>query len=129
MAVDLFLPYAGLASSRTPSTGEFAARDSLDDHFGAYPVRVRCGTSATVARDAIIDLLSLSATTFSWRFGCFPRGNSCILSLVELQVLVPNPDGSRTNRMVLYDRCGACERLKNRPDTSRPAEFVPVVPR
>jgi len=77
------------------------------------------------ARNALIDLLDHSATTFYWDMRCLGtlsvRYNTCTMHIAPLEITTVGPDGKPANpggqiatlaggRQVLeYDRCGGCE--------------------
>ncbi|HEY4359904.1 MAG TPA: hypothetical protein VGN17_02995 [Bryobacteraceae bacterium] len=76
-------------------------------------------------RDALIDLLDRSATTFYWDMKCrgtlAPRYNICSVEVGPLEIGTVGPDGKPINpggqvvtatsgqRILKYDRCGGCE--------------------
>lgn len=78
----------------------------------------------TTARDALIDLLDRSATTFYWDMKCMGtssvRYNVCYVNVGPIEI-APAPDGAPANpggkierlangkQMRVYDRCGGCE--------------------
>jgi hypothetical protein len=68
--------------------------------------------SNMTARDALIDLLDRSATTFIWDLRC--RGtasekyNLCVLNLGPLEVTTVGADGKPAKQPLRYDRCGGC---------------------
>lgn len=82
------------------------------------------GAAGAVARDAVLDLLDRSATTFSWSLGCGPLKKMCYFGIGEVRILTTGPDGRMTTKMVLYDRCGDCERVKNRAAAPPPPPLV-----
>jgi hypothetical protein len=110
--------------SRTPGV------DPFEDHFAVGSSRFSWGTSETVARDAVLDLLERSATTYSWHNGCDAKAKSCFFSISELQRKVAGPNGRLTDELVLYDRCPSCaEAIRNRPAPAQPAavwDFKPI---
>jgi hypothetical protein len=118
---------AGIGMEFSPDTVTLTPGfDPFEAHFGADPIRFPWGTSGTVARDAIVDLLDRSATTYSWSLGCEPgHSTKCYFSLGEIQITVTGTNGRPMNKMVLYDRCGACDRLKNRPEEHYSPVIVP----
>ncbi len=77
------------------------------------------------ARDALIDLLDHSATTFYWDMKCrgtiTVRHNECFMYVAPVEIGTVGPDGKPINpgghietlvggqRMIEYDRCGGCE--------------------
>jgi hypothetical protein len=38
----------------------------------------------------------------------------CSFGIGEVRILTTGPDGRMTTKMVLFDRCGDCDRVKNR---------------
>jgi hypothetical protein len=64
------------------------------------------------ARDALIDLLGRSATTFFWDMRCRGTGsekyNICVLNLGPLEITTVGADGRPMERQLRYDRCGGC---------------------
>ncbi len=86
------------------------------------------GVYSAVARDALIDLLNQSATTFSWRLMC--QGSSqasdrlCALNLRAIEVAVtdslgkPVTDslGQPEKRVLWYDRCKDCSPPEDPPN-------------
>ena len=75
------------------------------------------------ARDALIDLLSNSATTFSWRFNCQPASSPedrfCVLGLVPLMVTRTDAAGDRVQTMIVFDRCERCPKRLPPPPRRR----------
>jgi hypothetical protein len=69
-----------------------------------------------VARDALIDLLNQSATTFSWRLMCLISAQGCALNLRAIEVAVTDSlgkpvidsQGKPEKRGVWFDRCRDC---------------------
>jgi hypothetical protein len=77
------------------------------------------------ARDALIDLLDRSATTFYWDMRCLGtlsvRYNECHMNVGPLEITAVGPDGKPNNpsgqivtlssgqRVLEYDRCGGRE--------------------
>jgi hypothetical protein len=77
------------------------------------------------ARNALIDLLDRSATTFYWDMLCrgtlSVRYNVCTMHIAPLEITAVGPDGKPLNpggkietltngrHMLEYDRCGGCE--------------------
>jgi hypothetical protein len=92
----------------------------FDKAFRAQPEVFQWGVYSAVARDALIDLLNQSATTFSWWLMC--QGSTqasdrlCALNLRALEVAVtdslgkPVTDslGNPEKRVLWYDRCRDC---------------------
>ena len=55
------------------ATTRGSAPDPFEEHFAANtsnPSRFAWGVAGAVARDAVLDLLERSATTFSWSLTC-----------------------------------------------------------
>jgi hypothetical protein len=84
----------------------------FEQHFAAQPARFVWGTSGQPARDAIIGLLSRSATTFSWKLlcenGATPQERLCVLNVVPIEVTVKDTAGHSFNRTLQHDRCPKC---------------------
>lgn len=70
------------------------------------------GAEQRQAREALIDLLTRSATTFSWRFNCQPAESAqdrfCVLGLVPIMVPRTNSRGELIREMITFDRCKKC---------------------
>jgi hypothetical protein len=74
------------------------------------------GTAGPVkARGALLELLSKSATTLSWRFNCQPASSNappfCVLNVDPLRVETRDPTGKVSTRVVAFDRCVRCKPL------------------
>ena len=92
----------------------------FDRAFRAQPEVFQWGVYSTVARDALIDLLYQSATTFSWHLMCGAGAQAsdhlCALNLRAIEVavtdsqgkLVTDSQGKPTMRVLWYDRCSDC---------------------
>jgi len=92
----------------------------FDQAFRAQPEVFQWGVYSAVARDALIDLLNQSATTFSWRLMCQARAQAsdplCALNLRAIEVAVtdslgkPVTDslGNPEKWVLWYDRCRDC---------------------
>ncbi len=116
----------GMKFVPTTASGIPGIDDFFEWDFAADPSRFKWGTSRTVAREAIVDLLDRSATTYSWHLGCEPRQATCAFNIGELHALVAGPNGSLTNKLVQFDRCGACAYVKSRPLPVQPQRvFAP----
>jgi hypothetical protein len=88
--------------------------------FRAQPDVFTWGVYSTVARDALIDLLNQSATTFSWQLMCQSSAQAsdrfCALSLIAIEVAVTDSQGKPVTdsqgkpakRVLWYDRCRDC---------------------
>lgn len=70
------------------------------------------GAEQRQAREALIDLLTRSATTFSWRFNCqpaeSPQDRFCVLNIVPIMVQRTNSRGEMIREMITFDRCKKC---------------------
>ncbi len=77
------------------------------DEFRAQPARFTWGADGVVYRDALIELLDRSATTFAWDFRCQssvrPEDRQCVVNLTKLSVLVTDPDGGRRMQVLRFD--------------------------
>ena len=97
----------------------------FDKAFRAQPEVFQWGVYSAVARDALIDLLNQSATTFSWRLMC--QGSTqasdrlCALNLRAIEVAVTDSlgkpvtdsQGNPEKRVLRYDRCKDCPLLED----------------
>jgi hypothetical protein len=108
-----------LAEALTRSTGM-----QIEANIGAIGVRFNhffvgtgnpifeWGTEQRQAREALIDLLTRSATTFSWRFNCqpaeSPQDRFCVLNVVPIIVQRTNSRGEVIRDMIAFDRCRKC---------------------
>jgi hypothetical protein len=89
---------------------------SFEQHFAAQPARFTWGTKGMSARDAVVDLLERSATTYSWRFYCedgpTPQARQCALNVTPVEVTKESTkkDGTRLpyNITLEWDRCPSC---------------------
>jgi len=105
-----------LAEALTTSTGM-----QIEDSIGAIGLRFNqaftgtgnlwfeWGAEQRQAREALIDLLNRSATTFSWRFNCQPSESAqdrfCVLALVPIMVRRTNSRGEVIREAIAFDRC------------------------
>ncbi len=92
----------------------------IDNAFRAQPEVFQWGVHSVVARDALIDLLNQSASTFSWALMCQASAKAsdrfCALNvgLIEAALTdaagkrVTDPQGNALKRVLLYDRCKDC---------------------
>ena len=92
-------------------------RQGFDDAFRARPERFAWGAQSAVARDALIDLLDRSATSFSWHLLCDASPSSatprvCVLNVVTVDVAIRDAKGLPTKVPLLFDRCGDCPPLR-----------------
>lgn len=85
---------------------------AFDKVFRAQPEVFQWGVHSVVARDALIDLLNQSATTFSWHLMCQASAQSsdrfCALNLRPIEVVVTDSQGKPAKRVLWYDRCRDC---------------------
>ena len=85
---------------------------SFDRLFRSSPDRFQWGVTGVVVRDAMIDLLQRSATSFYWNANCFSsfkaEDRGCVVNMEVLQVTVTDPQGKPANRFLQFDRCGNC---------------------
>ena len=73
------------------------------------------GAASVTARDALIDLLSRSATTFSWRLTYIQPLRYSLLSLVRVEVAKADGNGNVVVETLKYDRAPKPRRrLKSR---------------
>jgi hypothetical protein len=112
---------AAVSSAASIRVGVAAVRArprGFDIAFRAQPEVFSWGAYSAVARDALVDLLNQSATTFSWQLRCQPRAVDvfCALTLSAIEVAVtdslgkPVTDslGKPEKRVLWYDRCKDC---------------------
>jgi hypothetical protein len=90
-------------------------RPSFDQLFTAgEESEFSWGIQTINARMALIDLLSRSATTLSWRLNYAPGADD------EFYVLSLSPRLLPSRQQILYDRCGDCPKVhKNLPPASQ----------
>jgi hypothetical protein len=85
---------------------------AFDKVFRAQPEVFQWGIHSAVARDALIDLLNQSATTFSWHLMCQASAQAsdrfCALNLRPIEVAVTDSQGKPATRVLWYDRCRDC---------------------
>src|SRR5262249_54013331 len=71
----------------------------FDEAFRARPERFSWGAASMVARDALINLLDRSATSFSWHLYCQAASQAearfCVLNLLALAVAVPGANATQ----------------------------------
>jgi hypothetical protein len=96
----------------------------FDDAFRARPERFSWGAQSMVARDALIDLLNRSATSFSWRLKCQasaqPDARFCVLNLGPVAVAITDSNGKPDTRPLWFDRCVDCPALQQVLPAARP---------
>lgn len=81
---------------------------------------VNWGTNSQVpAREALSDLLLMSATSMSWRLNCQPPSNAekafCVLNVAPLRIETLDQQGRAVKVTLEYDRCQRCPPLVPRP--------------
>ena len=85
---------------------------AFEQHFAAQPVHFTWGTNGMAARDAILDLLERSATTYSWQFLCedasTPQARLCVLNITQVEVTKSDSSGRPYNAVLEWDRCPSC---------------------
>jgi len=96
----------------------------FDNLFRANPARFSWAAEREIARDALIDLLSKSATSFSWRLNCQastqPDARFCVLNVNPVSVAITNANGQPEKRALWFDRCADCPPLQQiLPATAR----------
>lgn len=88
-----FLPKEkALSWKRAPSTRE------LEE------ISFSWGTSGSIARDAIIDLLEHSSSTLSWLVLCEPVEKHCVFNMLPVAIRVVGPDGKMVTTALSHDR-------------------------
>jgi hypothetical protein len=84
----------------------------FDNAFRAQPEVFQWGVHSVMARDALIDLLNQSASTFSWQLMCQAsaqaRDRMCALNVNLIEVVVIDSQGKPAKRVLWYDRCRDC---------------------
>jgi hypothetical protein len=97
----------------------------FDKAFRAQPEVFQWGVYSAVARDALIDLLNQSATTFSWWLMCQgsiqASDRLCALNLRAIEVAITDSQGKPVTdsqgkpamRVLWYDRCRDCPPLED----------------
>jgi hypothetical protein len=80
----------------------------FDVAFRAEPAVFNWGVQSAVARDALIELLDRSATSFSWRLMCQPSAKAsdrfCVLNVGLVEVEETDSEGRHTTRVLDFDR-------------------------
>ena len=85
------------------------------------PHQIAWGTAGSVkGRDALLDLLQRSATTYSWRLNCQPAtaGSTaafCVLNVGPIRLDVGAANGQSTPKILEWDRCVRCKPLRPPP--------------
>jgi len=69
-------------------------------------ISISWGANDVTAREALISLIELSATTLSWDFRCNPQpwDRFCVFNLNPIQILVEGPDGKPQRKSLTHDR-------------------------
>src|SRR5204862_1423409 len=84
----------------------------FDEAFRAQPEVFQWGVHSVVARDALVDLLNQSATTFSWLLMCQASAQAsdrfCALNVGAIEVAVTDSQGKPAKRVLWYDLCRDC---------------------
>jgi hypothetical protein len=84
----------------------------FDIAFRAQPEVFQWGVHSVVARDALIDLLNQSASTFTWVLYCQAsaqaRDRLCALTVRLIEVAVTDSEGKPAKRVLTFDRCENC---------------------
>ena len=84
----------------------------FDKAFRAQPEVFQWGVHSAVARDALIDLLNQSASTFSWVLFCQASARAsdriCALTVRLIEVAVTDSQGKPAKRVLQFDRCRDC---------------------
>jgi hypothetical protein len=99
------------------------SRHGFDNAFRAQPEVFPWGANRVVARDALIDLLNQSATTFSWHLMCQasaqPSDRFCALNLGAIEVPMTDSQGKpltdshgrSVKRVLWYDRIARQQKI------------------
>lgn len=119
-----YFHFAAICDAVTKSAGIEIKTSApwLDQKFapnGMIPPRIRTltdeekkqisfawGVNEMIARDALISLIELSATTLTWDLRCSaePSDRYCRLNLGSIQLPVANPYGLKLRRSLTWDR-------------------------
>lgn len=82
--------------------------DGFDRAFRAQPEVFQWGVHSVTARDALIDLLNQSATTFSWRLMCQASAQAsdrfCALNVGAIEVAITDSQGKPVKQVLWFDR-------------------------
>ena len=111
--------------------GEMPSRSVLDrlNFLGAGPEEKRpysfeWGANGVPAREALISLLQGSGTSLVWHFNIHPSPTPSnrlgIFNVVPLRVPVAQPDGTTSERDLVFDRCTKCPPLGALPPAVLP---------
>jgi hypothetical protein len=76
------------------------------------------GITMASAREALMGLIDLSATTLTWRFmfvpSAQPEDRMWVLNVLPIEVFITGRDGMRHTQVLQFDRCTLCPPLKKR---------------
>jgi hypothetical protein len=104
-----------LASNIPPWWDEYFAPE--DKKLGTFPskqeledISFNWGTSDSIARDAIIDVLEYSSTSMSWLLLCEPVEKLCVFNMIPISVPIVGPDGKIIKTDLSHDREGIRKR-------------------
>ena len=100
------------ASGMRIVSGDAGKPGGFDRLFLSEPPKFTWGVNGVTARDALIDLLEHSATTFRWGLWCQPSAQAqdrlCSLTLGMLEVKATDAEGKVAVRPLKFDRCVHC---------------------
>jgi hypothetical protein len=86
--------------------------DGFNREFRSEPASFQWGATGAVARDALIELLDKSATTFLWSLKCQPSARAedrfCVLNMHMIEVAITDAQGKPATKVLYFDRCGDC---------------------
>lgn len=101
----------GVASGVKIELGMYRT-DGFNREFRSAPASFQWGARGVVARDALIELLDKSATTFLWSLKCQPSARAedrfCALNMHMIEVAITDAQGKPATRVLYFDRCGDC---------------------
>jgi hypothetical protein len=105
----------GIATGVT-ITGGAAFPDGWGYEFDPDRGKFSWGANSATGREALIDLLDRSATSFSWRLLCrtgqdASHDHTCLLDVPPIVVNVTDTTGKLKRTSLLFDRCGKCPPL------------------
>ncbi len=105
----------GLATGITITHGP-AFPQGWDYEFNPDKTAFSWGASGLTGREALIDLLDRSATSFTWRLFCWTgqdavHDHACLLDAHEVEVSITDANGKLKKTALLFDRCGKCPGL------------------
>jgi hypothetical protein len=132
------LHVAAIAQAVSSSSGVRVESSSGTMGFGVNQLFLQEQSSPTIewgapgpmkARDALLDLLSKSATTLSWQFNCQPASPNttefCVLSVDPIRVQTRDSTGKVSRTVLAFDRCVRCKPLGPPPPKPNPAKPEP----